>query len=105
MLHKKSKLPLYFPDPVPDTCYMTDNTAATLADIIARYDALIRKNESSEWPTRRLVADCQDGIMGAWGEVVDLAPELSDAGYSALHDMFLAYQAALRVELAEGAGI
>lgn len=76
-----------------------------LFSIIAAYDSEVRANRSADWDTVAAVANCEDGLMGAWGEVGETADrlyagELSDAQYDALHDLFLAYQQALRVELA-----
>lgn len=74
-----------------------------LQDVMTEYDRQVRANDGSEWPALLLVATCQDGEMGAWGEVLDLAETsgvaLTDQDYDALHDLFLAYQQALRAEL------
>jgi len=74
--------------------------------VLAEYDRIVRANESPGFPTRQNVATCHDGIYGAWGEVLELIPGailgeagMSDEQYDALHNLFLAYQAALRLEL------
>lgn len=78
--------------------------------IIDRYDTTIRANETNDWRTRQLVADSDNGIYGAWGEVMDLAENdfayppseeeaERDAQWDALEACFHSYQDALRREL------
>lgn len=81
-------------------------TAADLLKIITRYDEIVRGNMSDDLDTIAAVASCKDGIFGAWGEVLDTANDLGYADSTgldaamevALHDLFVAYQEALRTE-------
>jgi hypothetical protein len=70
--------------------------------IMGRYDDLVRGNWSEAWDTLAAVALCEDGLYGAWGEVLDVAGaldiEMDDATRDKLHDAFLAYQTRLRDE-------
>lgn len=43
--------------------------------VIERYDATIRSNRGPTWDTLTAVSDCDDGMYGAWGEVVECAEE------------------------------
>lgn len=78
-----------------------------LFQVLAEYDALVRENDSVEFPALQNVADCKDGYMGAFGELLELMVEdyeLTGAEYEALEGLFFAYQQALRVELFGAAG-
>jgi hypothetical protein len=60
----------------------TTNDEQIAAKVIARYEQIVRANNSPEWDTIVAVAECQDGIMGAYGEVLDVSGEM---GYGHLH--------------------
>lgn len=46
-----------------------------VANSIMLYEESIRKNMSPEWDTIKLVAECKDGIYGAFGELLDTATD------------------------------
>lgn len=73
-----------------------------LFNIIVKYDNAVRFNNSLEFPSIHNVAFCKEGIYGAWGEVLDDVESevtLTELEYDTLHDLFLAYQASLRMEM------
>jgi hypothetical protein len=51
--------------------------------VIERYDTQIRANRSPSWDTLAAVNDCDDGLYGAWGEVVECAEEGGKWSYEA----------------------
>lgn len=68
--------------------------------VLKDYDAVVRFNDSPDFPTRQNVAFCKDGYMGAFGELLDMqTEELTGAEYEALEGLFFAYQMCLRAEL------
>lgn len=73
--------------------------------VLVSYDGVIRRNSTPEWDTVRAVAECRDGLMGAWGEVLDEAaaydyPTEDDDAVDLLYDLFGGYQEALAREVA-----
>lgn len=77
---------------------------ATIGGVIATYDQQVRANQTPAWDTIKLVSIDDDGIYGAWGEVVDLAAMRgldldSNETVDALQDAFEKYQAKLRAEV------
>jgi predicted molibdopterin-dependent oxidoreductase YjgC len=78
--------------------------AASVERVIARYDEIVRANQSPEWNTVVAVATCDEGLYGAFGEVLDVATEMGcpndDAFVDELEAAFSAYQARLRDEIA-----
>lgn len=95
------------PDPEPLRRF------ARLSDvraIIAEYDKIVRGNMTHCTDTIRNVAECEDGVMGAWGEVLDVANSLglkfSDEDPRAeqgLHEEFKRYQRHLQLEVLDRA--
>jgi hypothetical protein len=83
-----------------------EQAAEAAAYVLAVYDAQIRANRTPEWDTVAAVANCRNGLYGAWGEVVDLVEQLGgsldddDDNYTyALATAFQAYQRRLRQEI------
>lgn len=56
-----------------DACARRFGLEARAERVIAAYEKQVRANYSAEWDTIRAVAECSDGIYGAWGEILDVA--------------------------------
>lgn len=44
--------------------------------VLAEYDSKVRANYSDDWDSLAAVAVCDDGLYGAFGEVLDVAQDL-----------------------------
>lgn len=79
---------------------------ATTQEVITKYDEIVRGNMSADWDTIKAVAECEDGMYGALGELFEVAEDLGypledDADRDALQDAFEdEYQPRLRAEVA-----
>lgn len=87
---------------------MMSLTQYAAQQVLAAYEQRVRANMSPEWDTIAAVARCQDGVYGAWGEIMDTAHDLdidwdtlTGPEYDAIHDAFTALQARLLVESAD----